>query len=143
MPSHYIFSTFTNDQAYTNFEPTKAGGGPRNIVSQVIIKGGANRADVRLFTPKGVMTVVDDQQLEALEQNPLFRKHRDVDHRIVVRDTEMDPDKCAADDMNPRDGSAPLTPNSPEFKRPDTAEPVKDKKGFAGRVIDSVREMVA
>jgi hypothetical protein len=87
------------------------------IIAQVVIKGGANLATDRLITPLGVRTEVTDQQLEQLEQNTIFQKHKKQGFIVVMSDKE-DPDDIAKG-MTPKDQSAPVTPNDPIFKRHD------------------------
>ena len=108
MGKHYCFSTLTNDQKYQNYSTPPHGGQPTPVES-VMIGGGANVAPQNLITPRGVLTVINDKQYEILKRNFVFNQHVKSGH-IVVRDSNIDPDKAAQKDMEAEDGSAPLTP---------------------------------
>jgi hypothetical protein len=117
MARTYIYSTLTNDYSYTNWtRPTDPNKYPE-IIAQVLVKGGANRATDKLITPLGVRTEVTDQQLEQLEVNTTFKRHKDQGLIVVMTDKE-DPDDIAKM-MTAKDPSAPITPNDPIFKRTD------------------------
>lgn len=100
----YVYSTLSNDQRYTAYNqgmgdlPIEAG--------SVTIKGGAGVADKRLFTPLGVVTAIDEAQLELLKTVPAFEAHQ-KNGFITVRDRKVDEEKAAVD-MAGRDGSDPL-----------------------------------
>lgn len=102
----YVFSTLASDVAYTNHVP---GGADLPIeLPPVLIKGGAGVANDRLITPRGVATPVTEEQVEYLRANPVFQLHEENGF-ITVSDTNLDPDKVAAD-MTGRDNSAPIVP---------------------------------
>lgn len=112
---HFVFSTLTSDQLYTEYLPSAndlpTPGG------QVLIRGGAGVMNDRIVTPHGVMTQVDDSQMAILMNVPAFREHAQNGY-IKVLESEADPDKVAAD-MASRDGSAPLVPQDlPEGQQP-------------------------
>lgn len=116
---YYVFSTLTCDHNYTNWNPppeTKSL--IRTIRSQVLIKGGANLANVDnpRLAPKGVMTEVTEQQMAELDHNSVFQKHKKRGF-IVVTMSKADPEQVARQDMAPKDNSAPLTPDSAIFQR--------------------------
>ena len=122
MAKRYIFSTLTADQAYTLYEPVsdaEKGDSLRVPVrrpqkdvnghpARVLVKGGHGVANKNLITPKGVMTELDDKQLEMLEQCPSFVKHREAGY-IKVESRKQDPEKVA-EKMEQKDKSAPKTP---------------------------------
>ena len=112
MAKHHVYSTLTQHQHYTNWTTPVEGGLPQ-VTGKVSIKGGANLADKTLVTPHGVLTTIDDEQLEVLENNFLFKQHVKSGH-IVVRKDKVDPEVAVAADMEKRDGSAPVTPESLE-----------------------------
>lgn len=115
----HVYSTLTNDYKYTNWSrPSDVTKYPE-IISEVLIKGGANRATDRLVTPLGVRTEVTDQQLESLEQNVTFNRHKKLGFILVTTDKE-DADDVARRSMTPKDKSAPVTPNDPIFQRQDS-----------------------
>lgn len=111
---NFVYCTLTNDHAYTNFKPQDNPGQPLEIESQVIIKGGANLATSQLITPLGARTEVSDDQLEALEKNSTFQKHKSQGF-IKVTHHKEDADE-AVHDMQAKDAAAPKTPDSPEFQ---------------------------
>ena len=99
----YIFSTLTCDNEYTLW---KRIGEDRVIpVKSVIIKGGTGIVNKNLITPMGVMTEVTDEQLELLEQNPSFKRHKENGF-LVVEKTKQEPEKVASK-MKIKDKSAP------------------------------------
>lgn len=102
--SHFVYSTLASDVKYTNHE---AGGAdlPRPVF-EVLIRGGAGVANDRLITPLGVVTEITDQQLEQLQQNPVFQIHRNNGF-VTVQSRSVDIEKVVAD-MTGRDNSAPL-----------------------------------
>lgn len=101
----YAFSTLACDQRYIHWG-TQSNDIPTEIHS-TYIKGGAGIANDRFITPLGVMTEITDYDLELLEQNPVFKMHRDNGY-IVIQESSADPDKVSAD-MSQDDPSRPLT----------------------------------
>lgn len=121
-----IYSTATNDTIYQTYRQTGDRGLPI-VVSQVLVRGGANRMsnDRKLITPKGVSTPVTDEQLALLKTSGSFQRHVNagfvvVDEDAKVADKEANSqetsDKVAAESMEPKDGSAPKTPDDYESK---------------------------
>lgn len=110
----YIYSTSTNSFLYQlRAEAPKGGVGV--VIASVLIKGGANVADKRtLITPKGVPTVVTDEELEILERVPSFRRHRDRGFLVVEKHEAKLEDVVS--NMEPKDGAAPLTKE--DFENP-------------------------
>lgn len=105
MAKVYVFSTLANDQKYQNWLI-----GGNDIPAKghaVLIKGGTGVANQRLITPLGVMTEIDDTDLEELEKNQVFIQHKSKGF-ITVQKKKADAEKVAAD-MNLKDESAPLT----------------------------------
>lgn len=109
----YVFSTLTCDNRYIGYADT--GTDIKVPTNGVLIKGGAGVMNDRLFTPLGVCTEISKDQLALLEQNPIFKLHRDNGY-IVVQDKKADAEKVSSD-MNSRDNSAPMTPSSYKSKR--------------------------
>lgn len=102
----HVFSTLANDQRYVNYASN-----PEGIplpTSDILIRGGAGIANERLITPLGVHTEIPEEHLAALEQNPVFIKHKQNGF-ITVQARRADPEKVATD-MNAKDKSKPLTP---------------------------------
>jgi hypothetical protein len=108
MAKNYVFSTLANDQRYTNW--LKGGADMPVKGHSVLIQGGTGVANDRFITPLGVATEVSDLDLEELEKNQVFTKHK-ADGFITIRTKKADAEKVASD-MNMKDKSAPLTPAS-------------------------------
>lgn len=105
MAKVYVFSTLANDQKYQNWIS-----GGNDIPSKghsVLIKGGTGVANQRLITPLGVMTEIEEVDLEELEKNQVFKMHKEKGF-ITVQRKKAEAEKVAAD-MNLKDESAPLT----------------------------------
>lgn len=103
----YIFSTLTASQKYPIYEKVPGRDIPR-MSSYVLIHGGANLPSKVLVTPRGVMTSISDEQFERLNQCSSFQKHVNGGY-LTVEDRSYDPDE-AAEDMEPKDSSAPMVP---------------------------------
>jgi hypothetical protein len=118
--THYVYSTLSNSQAYTNYTKT-----PADIMiaqDPVVIAGGANVVDRKhLITPRGVMTKINDDQLAYLEQNEGFLQHKAEGH-ISVSSANVDVEVAAAD-MAGRDTSAPLVEQDYDENDTDEATP--------------------
>jgi hypothetical protein len=101
----YVYSTLAASVNYDNYSQ---GGGDVPVSGEpIVIQGGANIPDKYMRTPDGaVITPVTEEQLAALELNPVFRLHKDNGF-IKVSDKKQDGEKAAAD-MESRDQSAPL-----------------------------------
>jgi hypothetical protein len=114
----YIYSTLTNHQKYTTYiVPADKHMLPEPVHS-VVIAGGANLADKKLVTPRGVATKVSDEDFEHLKKNEQFQAHV-KNGFITYRDDKVDPEVAVAAGMKQQDTSAPYTPNSPELNQPD------------------------
>lgn len=133
---HFVFSTLTKDHKYTQWDvPADKNQMPTIRGVPVIIKGGANRAtfpegSVGLHTPKGVVTEVSDQQMEYLDGCWKFKQHCQRGF-LIVTSADTKPE-IVAKDMEPKDNSAPLTPDSPEFQ----------KEGMPSLEGDSERKLI-
>lgn len=105
----YIYSTCSMDIDF----PVREKVGDANVLRKTIhILGGANCPNEVLVTPKGVVSLITDDDLAYLEKHHYFKKKVKWGHFTVENKSE-DPDKVAAD-MKPKDGYAPLTPESLE-----------------------------
>lgn len=102
----YIFSTLSNDQHYSSW--VNAGESGKMIEKQVLIKGGANVMNRHFLTPQGVPTQVSDEELQFLENNAMFKRHKGRGF-ITVESKKYDAEKVASG-MKNRDLSSPLTP---------------------------------
>lgn len=143
---YYVYSTLTNDHAYTNWTlPTEVGKRPEIKVhadgfkEQITVRGGANLHTDELKTPLGVRTEITEKQWLALQENKVFQKHLKAG-LVLVKDEKDDPELIARKHMEKADMSAPLTPKSEIFKDKgeDTITPVVDKT-VRGRVVSAVR----
>lgn len=105
--SVYIYSTLSNDQAYTVHERSASGAA---IATHVVhIKGKANVADRRtLVTPRGAVTVVTAEQAALLGKCDMFKRH--VDRGFVTVSTSRGDADSVAADLAGRDKSAQATP---------------------------------
>lgn len=136
----FIISTLTGSQKYPLWNPGPDGSFPQ-ILSYVMVHGGANLPPKTLVTPKGVVTEVSDDELERLEKVPQFCRHRERGY-IMVEKKNPGPgpgaDEIAAD-MEPKDSSAPRTdddfgddqptPNSADISpQADVSQPAQDEK---------------
>lgn len=105
--TYYIYSTLTSDNKYTAYD--KNGQGDLVIPRHsVLINGGANLADKNLITPKGTLTIVSDEDLEFLEDNTIFKLHKDNGFiRVEKKHAEV---AKVVKDMEKGDKSKPKTP---------------------------------
>lgn len=103
-----VYSTLTADQRYTNW--AKGGGDLPVPVGEVYVKGGANVADGRIHTPKGVATMISEDDEKILRTNDDFLLH-EKNGFVQISKERVDPDK-AAGDLTDKDASAPLTPGA-------------------------------
>ena len=107
MSKVYVFSTLANDQLYQNYSVNVGNEPVKNTA--VFIKGGTGVATKNFITPLGVPTEITSEELEYLEKNPSFEKHK-KDGFIIVQTKKAPAEKVAAD-MARNDKSAPLTPS--------------------------------
>lgn len=106
--SKYVYSTLSADVKYMGYRPAPANGADYVPVGErsVIIKGDAGIANKHLVTPYGAVTEVSDEEMQFLETQAVFRRHRDRGY-IKVEDRKHEVDSVVAD-MTGRDNSAPL-----------------------------------
>lgn len=111
----YVYSTITSPTTYCDYGPPNKNAGHAEIKHKVTIKGGHGLAVMvrgpivgKTYTPIGVVTEVTDEELAFLEQNTAFQRHVKAGF-LIVDNRKRDPEKYV-NDMNPKDGSAPLTP---------------------------------
>ena len=111
----YVISSATSDICYPLYEPIAPRSPVAKIKKKILIHGGANLAPLtgRLITPKGVATHVSDEDMAFLEESEAFKRHVKAGYMHVEK-TDKNPDAVATEHLQARDGSAPLTPNSPE-----------------------------
>lgn len=104
----FIYSTLSNDNAYTLYKPPVGEGGLPIPTGSVLVKGGAGVANDRVITPRGIVTEVTDEEFDLLKQCVVFQRHVKNGY-IKVDASKTDPEDVAAD-MTGRDVSAPLVP---------------------------------
>lgn len=128
MSEVYVYSTLSNDQAYTNYAPAR--GGANNLAiqqHQVVIAGKANITDKRFVTPQGVVTKVSAEDFAALQQNSVFKLH--VENGFITYSEKKKDADLVASDMTGRDQSAPDTPESMLASGTDEEDlPVENRK---------------
>jgi hypothetical protein len=120
----YVYSTSTCAGTYVEYQKTppisenKSSPGYNRAVRKVTINGGHGVATKHLFTPKGVVTQVSDDDLEFLLKNSSFQRH--VAAGFLTYDKKkVEPEKKSAS-MAEKDGSAPLTPK--DFEKGDLSD---------------------
>jgi hypothetical protein len=104
---HYVYSTITNPTAYIEYAKNSSHDLPV-ILKKVIINGGHLVSNKHFVTPLGVVTVVSDEDMEMLNNNSAFIRHKERGF-ITVYKKNIDPEK-AARNMAEKDGSSPKTP---------------------------------
>jgi len=88
------------------------------VEKKVTVKGGTgiraehNGKDNGVTTPRGVLTEVNDEDLALLEENPVFKMHKENGFIIVVKEPRKTIEKATLEmekvvaDMKPKDKSA-------------------------------------
>lgn len=122
----YVLSTATASTKFQGFGNTPPGG-VHTVVREVLVHGGANLASIKsgfgemsqddqgvpMWTPKGVVTPVTDDDAQFLAAHPTFQIGVNAGfYAILDNDPGHDHKKVArvaAAELNERDGSAPLT----------------------------------
>lgn len=111
----YVYSTCTCDGYYVVYDkrrphdlPTVAKR-PDGSKIKILIKGGHGVSQQKTFyTPRGVVTNVNDADMEILMANKSFQRHMKAGH-ISYEKKAVDTEKKVSD-MAQKDGSAPVTP---------------------------------
>ncbi len=106
---NYVYSTATCGTFYC-FYKNNSEKDLGIVAHKVEIKGGHGVSTPKTcITPRGVVTIVSDEDMEFLLKNDSFLKH--VKKGFISYDKkEVNPEKKAKD-MAEKDGSAPLTPS--------------------------------
>jgi len=107
---NYVYSTATSPIAFVKYKEPSEGSslGHNQILKRVVIKGGHGLADKHVFTPCGVATQVNDEDMEFLLGNDSFQKAI-KDGFMTYDKRKVEPEKKAKN-MAEKDKSAPLTP---------------------------------
>ncbi len=112
----YIYSTLSNSQSVVVYLPypgskdtahRTGSANPSQRQAVININGGANVIERNLETPKGVVTEVTNEQLEALAKSSVF--NRWVDRGFVTVEKEYDDADHVATNMVEKDASAQIT----------------------------------
>jgi hypothetical protein len=130
----YVYSTITNGTKYCLYDTSLPG--PAVLKKYVEIKGGhginaAHNPNQKnnFYTPRGMVTIVSDEDMEFLKGNEAFNRH--IKGGFLSVDSKKISAEKKADDMAQKDGSAPLTPQDFEAGENSTKEQptFKAKKG--------------
>lgn len=125
----YVYSTLAADTGYAVYVKTNSD--LPEVEKIIYIKGKAGVADKHFVTPRGIANQVTDEELAVLEQNPVFKLHKENGY-IVVEAKQYDVEKVVAD-MKGRDVSAPLVPEDYDSEaagaKPDTAKRGRPARG--------------
>jgi hypothetical protein len=126
----YVLSKMTNAVSYRNYRmvgDVNGKQGPLPVPTDtVIIRGGADRPSQRggfgeasedingnvLWTPRGVVTKLTDDEYERVKEHWLFKKHMEGGYLAVVTSDVVDNHKKVTkivEDMEGQDPSAQLT----------------------------------
>jgi len=131
--THYVYSTLTGSTIYEPAPVKEAKDFQYDEETRrILIKGGANRARSTisggLWTPKGILTIVSDKQMEALLVNQHFINH--VKNGFIKHDKQKAKtvEKGVAD-LEPKDKSAPYDPNNMPVPGVKEVKDPKKRKG--------------
>lgn len=134
----YVYSTATNSITYVEYEnnasnelsiPKKW---PNGNPMKVTIQGGHGVSIPKTFvTPKGIVTSVNDDEMEMLLQNPSFKRH--LDRGFMTYDKKKLSTEKKAANMEDKDRSAQITPS----------DYVKSENSTDGNVIYKMKERLA
>lgn len=130
----YVYSTMTCDVEFRLYKKNSSKDlsqvekDSKGKPIKVLIKGGNGVANKVLYTPKGAVTEVTEEQLEMLKNDLTFQR-REKRGFISYDKKEVKPEKKAKD-MAEKDASAPITPEDFEPGENDSATSrVYKKKG--------------
>jgi hypothetical protein len=124
---YYIYSTATCPISYVKYKPSpttegkdRNGGsvGHNQILRRVTINGGHGVNTKQLFTPRGVVTQISDDDFEFLMKDEAFKRHMDAGYMSFDK-KKTEPEKKAKN-MADKDGSSPLTEKDFERSESDT-----------------------
>ncbi|MEX9216287.1 hypothetical protein AB7W40_19735 [Providencia rettgeri] len=110
----YVYSTLTNDQSYGVTD------------GRVFIAGQANVMTKHMYTPRGRVTEISDEQYRQLKANHVFKLHVENGF-IAVESQKEDPEKVATN-MEASDASAPDTPESLDAEKQAVPKSNKNRK---------------
>ena len=114
----FVYSTLTCDNTYAIYKQTDVKSNA--IIShKILIKGGHGVATKQFVTPYGVMTEIEDSDMDLLREDYHFKNHVEKGFIKVIKKREYDVEK-ACKDLKDKDRSAPKTPK--DFEKSDTDE---------------------
>lgn len=107
----YVYSTASTDTLYKKYLPADPKSNtPVPFEKKILIKGQANIADRKnIITPRGVVTEVDDADLEWLMADRCFEAAFNAGLYSIEKKEVKNIDDVIKN-MEPKDKSAPLTP---------------------------------
>ncbi len=114
--SVYLYSTLSNSQnvpVYIAYPGSKGGNNnsgsakPSQKTHTIHINGGANVIDGQLITPKGVLTIIEDNEYAELRKMSCFNRWVERGFITIEKD-DYDADDVA-EDMTAKDGCAQIT----------------------------------
>lgn len=120
----HVYSTLTADQIYTVWAKAKGNDPLAHAEKRFFVKGGANLADKRLITPRGVLTTFSASDFADLKTIQAFKDH-ERNGFISWSESKADPEKVVADGMVSRDESAPMNPGDYDTQAPGEAKIVE------------------
>lgn len=131
----YVYSTLTSGMDYTGYLP---GGADLPTTEKVVhLNGGANLADKHLVTPRGVVTLLDEAEVEFLRNHPVFQLHQ-KNGFVTIEAKQAEPEVVAAN-MTGRDKSAPLVDQDFEEKVTEDGERVSTAPKSNGAPVNRRR----
>ena len=107
----FVYSNLSNNQNYTGWSDVMKGheGAPRIKEKSVLINGQANIVNKStMITPRGVLTVINEDQMAILKGCSMFERHTKAGFIEVTEKEAKSTD--VAKNLKKKDKSAPLTP---------------------------------
>lgn len=105
-----VYSTLSSPVSYNIFLPKRTDKDRNTITQKIVIKGGANIADKNIYTPKGVVTHVEDDVFAILKEHPIFLRHEKAGFLKYDSGAHNQIEK-AIKNLNKKDKSSPKTPD--------------------------------
>lgn len=113
---YYVYSTLASDNVYDAYRP---GGGDMPVpIEGILIKGGVGVMGNNLITPRGVMTTITGEEFARLQNDHVFKLHKE--NGFLTVEEHSAPAEAVAANLNPADpsrqleaGDLELDPESP------------------------------
>lgn len=114
--SVYVYSTCTCSGTYVIYETGESARKDLSVAKKwsngkpirITINGGNGVADKHMYTPRGAVTILNDEEWAILKDNNAFKRHVAAGH-ITYDKKNIEIEKKVKDMAN-KDGSSPLTP---------------------------------